>query len=596
MEQTFRSRVWRLGDNIDTDIIIMTKYLARSSLEDMVPHLFEPLRPELAAQLRPGDAIVAGENFGCGSSREMAASVLKAAGIRCIIAKSFARIFFRNAINNGLLLIECPDLCERCREGDTIEVEVGRKITCGGAEHPIPALSQEVLDILRYGGLAPRMRALDKSSLPAPAPRDTLRGVHRPGHTLAEQLLLHSTGLEDLRPGDVVTVRVDEAVLHDIYAPYIFQQFRDMGFDRVFDPDRVSVMVDHLYPTCLDDDPRCFRYSRRFQDEYGVERLYVADGISHQLALETGIAAPGKIIFGTDSHTTTYGAVGAFSSGVGYTEMASIIGSGRMWVRVPSSIKVVVNGTLPKGVFPKDIILRVLGDLTAAGAIYKSLEFTGSAIRQLSVSGRAAIANMAVECGAKAALFAPDETTAAFCGVDLADCDWLRFDDGARYERVLTYDANTFTPYLSCPFAVDNVHPIADAAGTPVDQVFIGSCTNGRLEDLAAAARVLEGRVISPWTRLIVTPASKAVYREAARLGYLKTLVQAGAMVTHPFCGLCQGRSGGLVSAGQVVVGTHNRNFIGRMGSPEARTYLASPAVAAASALEGRIADPTPYL
>ena len=393
-----------------------------------------------------------------------------------------------------------------------------------------------------------------------------------------------------------MTVRVDEAVLHDIYTPYIFQQFRDMGFYHVYDPDRISVMVDHLYPTCLDDDPRCFRYSRRFQDEYGVKRLYVADGISHQLALEERLAAPGKIIFGTDSHTTTYGAVGAFASGVGYTEMASIIGCGQLWVRVPSAIKVVVNGTLPKGVFPKDIILRVLGDLTAAGAIYKSLEFTGSTIQQLSISGRAAIANMAVECGAKAALFAPDEKTAAFCGVDLADCDWLRFDGDARYERVLTYDAGTFRPYLSCPYGVDNVHPIEDVTGTPVDQVFIGSCTNGRLEDLAAAAAVLKGHAIAPFVRLIVTPASRAVYREAARLGYLKTLVEAGAMVTHPYCSLCQGRSGGLVSGEQVVVGTHNRNFIGRMGSPAARTFLASPAVAAASALEGRIADPAPYL
>ena len=275
MEQTFCSRIWRLSDNIDTDIIIMSKYLAKPSLREMVPHLFEPLRPELAARLRPGDAIVAGENFGCGSSREMAASVLKTAGIRCIIAKSFAKIFFRNAINNGLLLIECRDLYDRCREGDTVKVEVGRQIICNGTAYPVPGMSTEVLDILRYGGLVSRMRALDKSLPAAPAPRDTLRDVHRPGHTLAEQLLIHNTGAQDLRPGDVVTVRVDEAVLHDIYTPYIFQQFRDMGFYHVYDPDRISVMVDHLYPTCLDDDPRCFRYSRRFQDEHGVDRKSV---------------------------------------------------------------------------------------------------------------------------------------------------------------------------------------------------------------------------------------------------------------------------------------------------------------------------------
>ena len=355
-------------------------------------------------------------------------------------------------------------------------------------------------------------------------------------------------------------------------------------------------MAVHLYPTCIYDDSRCFRFSRRFQDEYGIEVVYVAEGISHQLALEEKIAYPGKVIFGTDSHTTTYGGVGAFATGVGYTEMASIIGSGQLWIRVPSAIKVVVNGTLPKGVFPKDIILRVLGDISASGAIYRSLEFTGSAIENLSISGRATLANMAVECGAKAALFAPDAKTAAFFGYDPREFAWLRFDDEARYERVLTYDADTFEPYLACPYSVDCVKPLREVAGTPVDQVFLGSCTNGRLEDLAVAARILEGRKIDPFVKFIVTPASRSVYQEAMRRGYLKTLVLAGAMVTHPFCGLCQGRSGGLVSGGEVVIGTHNRNFIGRMGSPSARTHLASPAVAAASALEGRIAAPAKYL
>lgn len=593
METRFSCRVLRLGDNIDTDIIMMTKYLAMPTLEQMVPHLFEPLRPELAAQLGDETCIVAGKNFGCGSSREMAASVLRASGVRCIIARSFARIFFRNAINNGLLLIECDGLWADCREGDTVDVAVGEAVTLRGRTYPTPAFSGEVLEILRRGGLVPRMQALDKSR-PEPVPPVPPR-VHRGGLTLAQQLLTGRTGAP-VQPGDIITVPVDEAVLHDIYAPYIFRQFRAMGFTRVFDPERVSVVVDHLYPTCLDDDPRCFRYSRRFQDAYGVRRVYAGQGISHQLALEEGIAAPGKIIFGTDSHTTTYGAVGAFSSGVGYTEMASILGTGRLWVRVPSSILVVVDGTLPKGVFPKDVILRVLGDLGADGALYKALEFTGSAVAQMSVAGRAAIANMAVECGAKAALFAPDGKTAAFCGADMTSLAWLRLDRDAPYERVLHYRAEELEPYLACPYSVDNVHAVGEVAGTPVDQVFLGSCTNGRLEDLAAAAQVLKGRTIAPYVRLIVTPGSNAVYRQATRLGYLQTLVAAGAMVTHPYCSLCQGRSGGLVSGKQVVVGTHNRNFIGRMGSPAARTFLASPAVAAASALEGRIADPRPYL
>ena len=595
MENRFESRVWRLGDHIDTDVIIMTKYLAKPTLQDMVPHLFEPLRPDLAAQLRPGDCIVAGENFGCGSSREMAASVLKTAGISCIIAKSFAKIFFRNAINNGLLLIECQELYDNCAEGDTVTVEVGKAITCNGRSYSIPAFSDTVLDILKHGGLVNRMKALDKSTISTAQTKHPLRGKHQAGHTLAEQLIINNIGAP-VRPGDVVTVSVDEAVMHDIYAPYIFNQFRDMGFEAVYDPEKVSHMVDHLYPTSIDDDPRCYRYSLRFQDEYGIKRLCIGEGISHQRALEEKIAYPGKIIFGTDSHTTTYGSVGAFASGVGYTEMASIIGSGQMWIRVPSAIKIVVNGTLPKGVFPKDIILRVLGDISASGAIYKSLEFTGSAIERLSISGRATIANMAVECGAKAALFAPDAKTAEFFGYDPAEVSWLRFDDDACYERVLTYDADAFEPYLACPYSVDNVKPLREVAGTPVDQVFLGSCTNGRLEDLAVAAKILEGRKIDPFVKFIVTPASKTVYQEALRLGYLKTLVEAGAMVTHPYCGLCQGRSGGLVSGDEVVIGTHNRNFIGRMGSPKARTHLASPAVATASALEGKITDPTKYL
>lgn len=595
MKTSFTSKIWRLGDNIDTDIIMMTKYLALPTLKDMLPHLFEPLRPELAAQLQPGDCIVAGENFGCGSSREMAASVLKTAGISCIIAKSFAKIFFRNAINNGLLLIECSDIQDHCREGDSVDVVVGEKLVCNGKTYPIPAFSGEVLAILQHGGLTARMQAMDKRTIGAPKPENPLYHRHQAGHTLAEQLIMNNVG-HAVKPGDIVTVDVDEAVLHDIYVPYIFNQFRAMGFQKVYDTEKISLVQDHLYPTCIDDDPRCFRYSNRFRDEYGVTRVYAAEGISHQLAFEDHIAYPGKIIFGTDSHTTSYGAVGAFATGTGYTEMASIVGSGKLWIRVPRAIKVVVNGELPKGVFAKDIILRVLGDISASGAIYQSLEFTGSTFRTMSLAGRATIANMAVECGAKVALFEPDDVTAAYYGYDRSEFDWLRFDDDAVYEKTLTYDAAALEPYLACPYSVDNVKPVREVVGTPVDQVFLGSCTNGRLEDIAVAAQILSGRHIAPYVKFIVTPASKSVYRAAMKAGYIRTLVQAGAMLTHPYCSLCQGRSGGLVSDDEVVIGTHNRNFIGRMGSPKARTHLASPAVAAASALEGKIADPRPYL
>lgn len=594
MEKTFESRIWKLGDNVDTDVIMMTKYLAIPDLQDMISHLFEPLRPELAAQLRPGDCIVAGSNFGCGSSREMAASVLKAAGITCVIAKSFAKIFFRNAINNGLLLIECPDFPENCEEGETVRIEVGKRLICRDKQFPIPSYNDTVLRILEDGGLVCRMKRMNSSGTVSRASLQK-HPVHAKGHTLAEQIIFYNTGSE-VRPGDVVTLQVDEAVLHDIYVPYIFNQFREMGFTSVYNTKKISVMQDHLYPTCIDDDPRCFRYSNRFHDEYGVERVFATEGICHQIAMEQKIAFPGKVVFGTDSHTTSYGAVGAFGTGVGYTEMASIVGSGELWVRVPSAIKVVIDGKLPEGVFAKDIILRVLGDISASGAIYKSLEFTGSTVADLSIAGRVSIANMAVECGAKVALFAPDEKTAAYCGYPEGAFDWLHFDDEAEYEQVLHYDASEFEPYVACPYSVDNVKKLSEVEGTPVDQVFLGSCTNGRLEDLAVAAKILDGKHIAPYVKLIVTPASKQVYRNAMRLGYIKTLIDAGAMVTHPYCSLCQGRSGGLVSDDEVVLGTHNRNFIGRMGSPKARTHLVSPAVAAASAYEGKIADPRKYL
>lgn len=595
MEKKFSGRVWKLGDDIDTDVIMMTKYLAIPTVKEMIPHAFEPLRSELAAQIKPGDMIVAGKNFGCGSSREAAAGVLKEMGIACVIAKSFGKIFFRNAIYNGLLLIECQDLYEDCAEGDTVHVVMNEYVECHGKKHEIPVIGDEAYDILIHGGLVASMKNKDKSTVKDETAEKPWLGAHTAGHTLAEQIIMHNVGYE-VKPGDIVTVNVDSAILHDIYVPYIFNQFYDMGFDRVYNTKKVVVIQDHMYPTCNYDDARCYRYSNRFMDELGVRHVHAADGICHQIVAEEKYAMPGSVVFGTDSHTTTYGAFGSFASGVGFTEMASIIGTGKLWIRVPSAIKVVVNGKLPKGVFAKDIILRLLKDIHADGAIYKSLEFCGSTIDELSVSSRMSIANMAVECGAKSALFAPDAKTAEFCGIPLKDCSWLHFDETAKYEKVLTYDASTFKPYMACPARVDNVHPLSEVEGTPVNQVFLGSCTNGRLEDLAVAAHILEGKKINPYVKFIVTPASKKVYKAALRFGYIKTLITAGAMLTHPYCSLCQGRSGGLVSDDEVVIGTHNRNFIGRMGSPKARTYLASPAVAAASALEGKITNPKNYL
>ncbi len=327
-----------------------------------------------------------------------------------------------------------------------------------------------------------------------------------------------------------------------------------------------------------------------FAEKYGMRHVHRSDGICHQLMTEAGYVKPGDIVFGTDSHTTTYGCVGAFSSGIGYTEMAGILGTGQLWVRVPATIRVTVNGKLPANVTSKDLILKLIGDLGADGATYMALEFHGDTIRDMSVASRMTMSNMAVEAGAKCALFAPDEKTAAYCGIELGEKQTgLAADADAAYVREIAYQAEDLVPVLACPSQVDNIRPVSDLEGTPIDQVFIGSCTNGRLEDLTAAAEILKGQKVAPFVKLIVTPASRRIFDEAIENGSMQTLIDAGAIVTHPGCGLCCGRTGGILTDGERVVATNNRNFLGRMGTSKVEIFLASPKTAAASAVAGKI-------
>lgn len=409
------------------------------------------------------------------------------------------------------------------------------------------------------------------------------------GKTFIEKIIEKNTGAS-AKANDVVTVNVDRVMIHDIFIPFVADKFREMGFQKLWDADRAVLIYDHLVPASVTDDVRHFKIGDAFAKEYGLTHVHRSDGICHQLMTEAGYVKPGDIVFGTDSHTTTYGCVGAFSSGIGYTEMAAILGTGQLWVKVPETIRVNIEGSLPEGVYAKDVILRLIGDLGADGATYQALEFTGSTIKEMSVASRMTIANMAVEAGAKCALFSPDEKTAAYCQVpytkELSD---LRGDADASYARCLQYRAEDFVPVMACPSQVDLIRPVSELAGTKIDQVFIGSCTNGRLEDLAAAAGVLKGKHISPFVKLIVTPASRNIYEEAAASGILSVLSQAGAIITHPGCGLCCGRTGGILSDGERVVATNNRNFLGRMGTSRVEIYLASPATAAACALRGEI-------
>ena len=412
------------------------------------------------------------------------------------------------------------------------------------------------------------------------------------GKTVIEKIVEHNTG-KSVKPGDIAIVNVDRVMIHDIFIPFVAEKFEEMGFKKLWDPDKVVLIYDHLVPASQQDDTRHFRIGNAFAEKYGMTHVHRSDGICHQLMTEAGYVKPGDIAFGTDSHTTTYGCVGAFSSGIGYTEMAGILGTGTLWVKVPETIRVEINGTLPENVMSKDVILRIIGDLGADGATYRALEFSGSAIENMTVASRMTMANMAIEAGAKCATFTPDEKTAEYCEIELNDFQKnLKGDADAVYLKTLKYQAEDFVPVMACPSQVDKIRNVTEVEGTVIDQVFLGSCTNGRLEDLRSAAEVLDGKKVAPFVKMIVTPASRKVYEEALREGILEKLIEAGAIVTHPGCGLCCGRTGGILSDGERVVATNNRNFLGRMGTSKVEIYLASPKTAAACAIAGKIVNP----
>ena len=409
------------------------------------------------------------------------------------------------------------------------------------------------------------------------------------GQTVIEKIIGHNVGHE-VKPGDLVTVKADYVMVDDIMMPFIVSKFEEMGFSKVWDPSKIVIICDHMVPASQTDDIRAYHICCDFAAKHNIPNLHTSDGICHQLMTEAGYVKPGHVVFGTDSHTTTYGSVGAFSTGIGYTEMAAILGTGEVWMKVPGTIKIEINGKLADNVMSKDVILRIIGDLTAAGATYKCLEFTGDTVANMSQSSRTTMTNMAIEAGAKCAVFTPDSKTAEYCEIELDDFQKsLVGDSDAVYERVITYKAEDFVPVMAVPSNVDHIKPVSELTDIKVDQVFLGSCTNGRLEDLMEAAKILDGKKVAPFVKLIVTPASRKIYKEALANGTLDILSKAGAIITHPSCGLCCGRTGGILTDGEVVVATNNRNFLGRMGTSKVNIYLASPKSAAASAIAGKI-------
>ena len=416
------------------------------------------------------------------------------------------------------------------------------------------------------------------------------------GLTLAEKLLAARVGLDAVVPGQIVVADVDVAIAQDGTGPLAIQQIGELGTARVAAPTCVF-FIDHAAPAPRSELANAQRTIRAFCAASGATLSDVEMGICHQRVAES-YAKPGDLVIGADSHTCTAGALAAFATGMGSTDVAVGMASGKTWLRVPATVRLEVSGALRDGVAAKDLMLTIIGALGADGATYQALEFGGPAVDAMDMAGRLTLSNMAVEAGAKAGLIASDETTRAFLAGQGREADWrpLAPDPGASYERVVPFAAAAAVPMVSRPHAVDNVAPAAELADVRVDQVLIGTCTNGRLEDLRAAADVLRGRRRAPATRLIVTPASRDVARAAAREGLLEVFWEAGAVVTNPGCGACVGIHEGILGDGEVCVSTANRNFKGRMGNPEASIYLAAPATAAATAVAGAIRDPRELL
>ena len=397
-----------------------------------------------------------------------------------------------------------------------------------------------------------------------------------------------------VRAGDVVMAPVDAAMIHDITGPLAVRVFRDMGGERVFDPERIIMLFDHQVPADSIPAAENHLFMRRFADEQGIHNYDLLEGVCHQVVMEKGRAAPGEIIVGTDSHTCTYGAAGAFATGIGSTDMGFVLKFGALYFRVPESILLEIDGTFNRRVGPKDLILSLAGDIGADGATYMALEFAGRAIHDMNMAGRMTCANMAIEMGAKAGIVRPDATTWEYVAArrEIEPFD-LAGDDDATYRERRHYDVTDLAPQVAVPHNVDNVVDVTKVAGTKVDQVFIGSCTNGRYEDLFEAAEVMgKADRFASGVRVIVIPASRTEYLKALRAGLIERFVEAGALVEAPCCGPCMGGAFGLLAPGEVSLSTSNRNFRGRQGSAQASVYLSSPATAMASALYGEITDP----
>jgi len=419
------------------------------------------------------------------------------------------------------------------------------------------------------------------------------RGSRNMSMTIAEKTLARSSGVNNVKPRQIVTARIDVAMSHE-NADVVLRAFREIGVDKVWDPERIVLLFDHRIPAESEKSAATHQRIREFVREQKIRYFYdMKEGICHQILPENGHSLPGEVMVGTDSHTTTHGAFGTFATGIGATEMAGVWATGELWFMVPESIRIRVSGKFRRYVSAKDLILNIIGRLGSDGADYKAVEFCGETVSEMSIASRMVLTNLSMEMGAKVAFVIPDEKTVTYVKRRAGrEFTVLVPDADAAYADDIEMDVDDLKSMLACPHSVDNVKPVSELAGKRIDQALIGSCTNGRLEDLAAAAEILEGKQVASHVRLLVIPASRRVYSEAIKKGYAEIFLDAGALILNPGCGPCLGAHQGLMAPGEVCISTTNRNFKGRMGSSESFVYLASPATVASSAIRGEISPP----
>jgi 3-isopropylmalate/(R)-2-methylmalate dehydratase large subunit len=423
-----------------------------------------------------------------------------------------------------------------------------------------------------------------------------LEGI-RLGKTIAEKILAKKSGNSSVSPGQIVDAYPDLVMSHTATWRSASVMKR-IGASKLYDPNRLAIVLDHISPAKTEKYAADQLTSRNFAREFGVQKFYDVDaGIAHLVLMEAGHVLPGALIVGTDSHCTIYGSLGALGTGIGYTEVTSVWLTGKLWMKVPDSFQIVLNGEFAQSVFAKDLMLHLIGTLGADGCNYKSVEYYGPGATGMSVSERMTMTNLSMEMGVKCAFFPPDENTSRYFDGRLNGNRYepVLADSDAVYEKLLDVDLSKIEPMVACPHEVENTKPVGEVAGTHIDQAFLGSCANAKYEDLVVASKILKGRKVHPDVRLIITPGSKKIMLEAMQSGVLQTLLEAGGMVTNPGCGACAG-DGGTLADGEVCLSTANRNFIGRMGSNKSSIYLSSPATLAASAINGVISDPREFV